>query len=382
MQENYTAVEEKINALCIRCGKVLRFGGNFCPYCGKKQEAEKVHRRGNGMGSVYRVGTRWAAAVVLGWHDGKPVRIKREGYRTKREALEALPELRGRKKRDVETLAQIYDRWKAQHEKRAGASTMAGYASAWKHYSGIQYMLVDQIVKSDLQECIDSCTAGKRTKQNMRTLAGLLMRFAMDEQEISMNPALNLWAGDDETTHRAPITEEELQRIWASGLPYSKYVVCACYLGYRPGEFCGLRKDQLMEQDGIHFFRAGIKTDAGKDRAVTIPPVIWPLIQKQMETETEYVFPRESKKGKEKGWRKMESEYYREEIFKPIMAALGIEGKVPYGARHTYSNKLKAVSGSGKDKAELMGHADYTFTEKVYQTSDLESMKAITDQMV
>ena len=364
---------------CIKCTADIPEGAAWCPWCGKKQEIEKARRRGNGQGSVYRIGSKWAAVVVLGWHEGKPIRVKRQGFRTKKEALEAIPGMRARTKRAPETLEKIYERWRAQHEKRAGASTMAGYASAWKHFSGIQYMLVDQIVKSDLQECIDSCTAGKRTKQNMRTLAGLLMKFAMDEQEIARNPAENLWTGDDATTHRAPITEEELQRIWQSGLPYSEYVVCACYLGYRPGEFCGLRKDQLMEQDGIHFFRAGIKTEAGKDRAVTIPPVIWPLIQKQMETETEYVFPRESKKGK--GWRRMESDFYREEIFKPIMAALGIKGKVPYGARHTYSNKLKGVSGSAKDKAELMGHANYAFTEKVYQTSDLEAMKAITDQM-
>lgn len=364
---------------CIKCTADIPEGAAWCPWCGRKQETEKIRRRGNGQGSVYRIGSKWAAVVVLGWHEGKPVRVKRQGFRTKKEALEALPGLRARERREVESLAQIYERWKTQHEKRAGASTMACYTAAWKHFAGIQYMLVDQVVKSDLQDCINSCTAGKRTKQNMRTLAGLLMRFAMDEQEIARNPAENLWTGDDVTTHRSPITEEELKRIWQSGLPYSDYIVAMCYLGYRPGEFCGLRKDQMIEQDGIRYFRAGIKTEAGKDRAVTIPPVIWPIIEKQLSLESDYMFP--VKQKRRDSWQRMSSAYFRENVFNPIMAALGIEGKVPYGARHTYSNKLKGIAGASRDKAELMGHADYSFTEKVYQTSDLESMRRITDQM-
>lgn len=364
---------------CIKCTADIPEGAAWCPWCGKKQESERVRRRGNGQGSIYRIGSKWAAVVTLGWHEGKPVRVKRQGFRTKKEALEAIPGMRARTKRAPETLEQIYSRWKEQHGKRVKLSTMVVYTAAWKHFKSIQFMRVDQVVKSDLQECIDSCPAGKRTKENMVTLAGLLMKFAMDEQEISRNAAENLWSGDDETTHRAPITEEELQRIWASGLPYSEYIVAMCYLGYRPGEFCSLRKDQLMEQDGIRYFRAGIKTAAGIDRAVTIPPVIWPIIEKQLSLESDYMFP--VKQKRREGWQRMSSAYFRINVFNPIMDALGIKGKVPYGARHTYSNKLKAVSGSGKDKAELMGHADYTFTEKVYQSSDLQSMKAITDQM-
>ena len=64
-----------------------------------------------------------------------------------------------------------------------------------------------------------------------------------------------------------------------------------------------------------------------------------------------------------------------------VMDRLGIVGKVPYTTRHTYSNKIKAVSGSDKDKAELMGHASYETTKKHYQSTNLTELKAITDQL-
>ena len=61
------------------------------------------------------------------------------------------------------------------------------------------------------------------------------------------------------------------------------------------------------------------------------------------------------------------------------MASLGIaEGKVPYGARHTYSNKLKKAKGDDLDKAALMGHSDYTFTQTHYQETNLEDRNSIT----
>ena len=78
---------------------------------------------------------------------------------------------------------------------------------------------------------------------------------------------------------------------------------------------------------------------------------------------------------------KMDEAYFRKWVFNPLMKRLGIEGKVPYSARHTYADKIKKVSGAERDKAALMGHADYALTKKIYQSTDLEDRKAITDQL-
>ena len=71
----------------------------------------------------------------------------------------------------------------------------------------------------------------------------------------------------------------------------------------------------------------------------------------------------------------MDDSYFRESAFKPLMASQGIaDGKVPYSARHTYSDKLKKAEGSDKAKAGLMGHTDYAFTQSHYQTTDLDDL--------
>ena len=78
----------------------------------------------------------------------------------------------------------------------------------------------------------------------------------------------------------------------------------------------------------------------------------------------------------------MTDNYFRESVFKPICAVLGVaEGKVPYAARHTFSNKLKTAAGDDIDKARLMGHSDYTFTQTHYQSTDLDDLKAVVDSI-
>ena len=79
----------------------------------------------------------------------------------------------------------------------------------------------------------------------------------------------------------------------------------------------------------------------------------------------------------------MSDAYFRESVFKPLMSRLGIaEGKVPYGARHTYSDKLKNAGGDDKAKAALMGHTDYNFTKKKYQSTSLEDLQAVVESIV
>lgn len=78
----------------------------------------------------------------------------------------------------------------------------------------------------------------------------------------------------------------------------------------------------------------------------------------------------------------MSDAYFRENVFKPLLNRLGIaEGKVPYGARHTYSDKLKKARGDDKAKAALMGHTDYDFTRKKYQSTDIKDLEKVVKSL-
>ena len=384
---------------CIKCEQEILQDSLFCPYCGKKQTVttrETAHkRRGNGLGTVYKRKDRgvWEARIVVDWKwigdppHKTPVYRTKGGFTTKKEAVQYLSELEKEKiiEHKPETLKHNFDSWKEQYEKRVSAKTMEGYAGAFKHLAALHYKRIDTITAVDLQDCIDKCTKGRRTKQLMKVVAGLVFKYAIDSNQIMKDPSANLYLGEDQTTHYEPLSENELHKIEESGLEYSEYIVAMCYLGHRPSEFWGFKKSDYHVEGDTKYLIGGIKTEAGKNRAVTVPPKIVPIIEKRLAVEgTDLLFPRtdRNRKGEFKGYSVMPERYFNKFVWQPMMEQLGISGKVPYAARHTYANKMKAVAGDEKDKAGLMGHASYETTRKHYQTTSLPEKKAITDQML
>ena len=372
--------------ICKNCRKEIPEISVFCLFCGRKQIVQRKQRVANGMGTAYKRGNTWTAKAIIGWKtresDGKrvPVTKYQGGFATRKDAMAAIPNLLKRPNIQIQTFYEVYMRWRIKHSERVDAATMACYSAAFKHFKDLHHCKISDITAIMLQNCMDNCPVGKRTKQNMKVIAGLVMKYAIDDRQISVNAAQNLYTGNDPTGHREPITEAELKNIRAAfdTEPYAKYVYAMCYLGFRPTEFLTLRKSDYHKDGDTHFFVAGSKTEAGRNRAVTIPPVILPIIQERLAIEgTNLLFP----KYKDGKYSLMTEEYFRRQIFTPLMYRLNIQGKVPYSARHTYANKIKRVSGADRDKAELMGHVDYDLTQKVYQSTDLEERKAITDQL-
>ena len=363
--------------------------------------------RGNGQGTAYqRPGEKtWTVEVVVGkrYPNGditkpkRPVRKKKGGFPTKRAALDYAPILKGEQPvKPQMTMEDVWLAWKPSHEKRVDASTMACYVSAYKHFQSLHGIRMDMISSDDLQQCMDACKAGKRTHQNMRTTAGLLWAYALDKGVVDRDITKNLYTGKGESVQREPITPEEEKVIWSAvgKERYAEYVICLCWLGYRPGELLELRKSQLFcanlaekpEDDPIPvwYFVSGKKTAAGKNRIVVVPDQILPfVIERTYIPGTDLMFPMyqfDRKKEKFLGFKQMTDNYFREMVFKPMMSRLGIaEGKVPYGARHSFANKLKHAAGADRDKASLIGHSNYLFTQSAYQSTDLADLKRIVE---
>ena len=371
----------------------------------KRKPRPKV--RGNGMGCAYqRPGEKtWTVEVVVGWKypngditkPKRPVRKKKGGFATKRAALEYATTLKGNPSETVRmTLQDAYLAWKPSYEKRIDASTMACYTSAYKHFSALHGTWMDQISSDALQACMDACKAGKRTRQNMRTTAGLLWAYALDKKAVDRDITKKLYTGKGTSVHREPITPQEEAVIQkAIGHErYAEYIYCLLFLGYRPGELLELRKDQLFCSNlaehpddppiPVWYFVNGKKTEAGRNRIVVVPDQILEyVIARTYVPGTDLMFPmyRFSRKTKMfLGFKPMSDKYFRESVFKPMMSRLGIaEGKVPYGARHSYADKLKYASGSDRDKAALIGHKNYLFTQSAYQSAYLADLKKIVE---
>lgn len=379
---------------CKKCHREISEESIYCSFCGALQKYVPRSRpkNANGLGTAYKRNNAWTIKITIGWkkaEDGHkiPIRRTKGGFKTRTLALKYASQLAITPVKKIDTLDQVWEKWKSAHEPTVGKSTMAGYVAAYKHFKNLHLMPVDKITANMLQKCIDECSAGKRTKQVMKVVSNLLMKYAMDDDQLNKNSAANLKTGKDTTKTREPITDEELETIRShfKDEEYAPYVFAMCYLGFRPTEFLSMKKDAYHSKGDVHYLVSGEKTEAGRDREVTIPPVILNIVKKQLENlESEHLFPRikRNRKGEFEKYDLMTEAYFREWVFKPMMRRLGIaEGKTPYSSRHTYADKMKNIEGADRDKAALFGHSKYTTTKQFYQSSNLEDKKRLTDQL-
>ena len=343
--------------------------------------------RPNGAGSAYKRGKTWTARVVVGWkcaEDGHaiPNYKTKGGFRTKRDALAYCETLKNapRTVRKL-TMQEIYDLWLPAHEGRVGRSTMNCYRAAWKYYLPIHHMPFADIDLDDLQECVDDCPCGKRTKENMRALAGLLCKYAIPRHQTDLNYGEYIHTGNDEKGTHPAFSHEQIELIHdqIGVTPHAEDVYTLIYTGFRPSELFSLKKSDY--RDSILY--GGIKTEAGKNRAVPVSRRIIHIIEDKLFGNSEYLFPKDD-------GTKMSAKYFRDNYFYPVLAAAGIQPiptpdhpayYVPYSCRHTFANLLKNAPGSDKDKAGLMGHEEYKTTQRLYQSAEIEAFKSIVNSL-
>lgn len=378
---------------CRKCRAELPDNAKYCPQCGAKQTiGRKPKARGNGTGSVYQLPNRtWKAVYIVGWESDKDGNLRRKtrtksGFRTKKEALAYLPTLAllpaAQKRKDV-TLKELYDKWEPTH--RAGPSTMNCYRAAIKHFRPLWHSRLDDIDIDDLQECLDECPSGKRTRENMKALCGLLYKYAIPRHMAALNLGQYLVvggaSGEDRRALPLPIVEKLREHI--GDVPYADYIVAQCYLGFRPSELLALDVTDYDDQERA--FIGGAKTDAGRDRTVTVSPKIQPIVDRLVAGKASGpVFC-----GKDGDQMPLKS--YRA-AFYAALDAVGCENPVeeingnkrrrytPHSCRHTFATLMKAVNAPDKDKLELIGH---TSTEMLrhYQDVDIASLRRITDAL-
>lgn len=383
---------------CRKCKKEIPDASAFCLFCGAKQTVGQKRRGGrtrpNSSGTAYKRGRTWTARVTV---DSVPVvvddvpRMKlifatKGGFAKKSDALAYCPQLlqeakarSARAEKPMLTMQQIYDLWSSAHEDKVVHSTMNCYRAAWKYFRPLHGVNFCDIDLDDLQECVDDCPRGKRTKENMKALAGLLCKFAIPRHYTDLNYAEYIDTGNGKKGTRPAFTKEQIETIrqHVGVTPHADDIYCMIYLGFRTAEFVSLRKENYI--DGILY--AGIKTEAGFDRAVPVSDKIRPIIEARMAGPSDYLFP------KDDGSR-MSANYFRDVYFYRVLAAAGIQPLptpdkpayyTPYSARHAFANLLKDVPGSDKDKAGLIGHEDYKTTKRHYQSVELDALRKIIE---
>lgn len=376
---------------CIKCKKDIQDDFLYCPYCGKKQVKEvKPRQRGNGQGTVYKDGSRYRAIVTLGYYlddKGKRKRkTKSQRFDTKKEAVAAIPRLLAepvKKNRQDVTFKALYDKWLPSHQ--AGKSTLECYKAAMNYFQPVWFSRMADIDIDDLQECLDDCGKGKRTQQNMKTVCGLIYKYGIPRQAVpdNLNLSQYLKVNGDDAAPRSSFTDDEIEMIRKAvgTVDHADWIYCMIYLGFRPAEFLALDVKDYNQKEKA--FVGGAKTEAGMNRTVTVSPKIQPIIESIIGKRTGGPLIR-TPKGVT--W---DYSNFRQDIFYPTLDKIGISNPIldngvhkytPHSCRHTFATLMKRVSGSDKDKLELIGH---TSTEmlRYYQDVNINDLKSITDKL-
>lgn len=374
---------------CRKCHAEIPDGSKFCIACGVKQNVKQNPKnRGNGQGSVYQLpNKKWIAIKTIGYDIGEGGKLKRvtkskSGFKTKKEAIEYLPRIGAERRVRAVTFREVYEAWEPTH--RAGKSTMACYKAAMEYFKPVWRSNLPDITIDDLQECMDECQKGKRTKENMKALCGLLYKYAIPRKLTNINMGQYLVVGSGSAGSKDALPDEAVAALEknAGKIPGADYVLCQCYLGFRPSEFLAL--DAMNYRREERAFVGGAKTEAGRDRVVTVSPKIQPIVDRLTKDKIAGpVFC--GTDGKQIG-----IEAYRSMFYK-VLEQCGIDNPTeidsngqkrrkytPHSCRHTFATMMKRVSGSDKDKLELMGH---TSTEMLrhYQDVAIEDLRKITD---
>ena len=371
---------------CKRCGSNLPENALYCPFCGRGINIPPTpKKRGNGQGTAIKRGKTWTAIanVATYWEDGrlKRKRVSKGGFKTKKEALEFIPTLmKGGLIQSDLTMIELYRMWHDQHENDVSKSTMDCYRAAWKFFEPVYYLKVRDVKTSLLQKCLDESEKGKRTQENMKTLATMLFRMAMQNDIVDKNYADGLKPRGEKQEPRQPFTREELDKMFNivinDHFDYIKshldYVVILCYTGFRVEEFLNLKRSDFYEDGDWAYFVGGSKTEAGRDRIVGISPRILPIVRRHLQNpKCDFIFDDNGKKLSAKKFRQL---YYE------ALDLADIERRVPHCCRHTFATLMKDVNAPDKDKMEMIGHSSMSMTME-YTHADMDGLKKITNSL-
>jgi site-specific recombinase XerD len=347
----------------------------------------------NGFGTVYELsGSRrkpWIARKTVGWTTtivvDKKTGEKKEKhkqlfetvgyYEKKQQGIDALVLNRINPisaNTDI-TLGELYKEWsEIKYEEEITKETIGCYKAGWKHIKIHEKEVFKNLRISHWQSIINKCRIAGMSKSSLnkiKLVAGMLYDYAIDNKIIDQNLGKKIKIKKEDSAKKEPFTDLEFKQIEktaSEGVEWADTIMILLDTGMRISEMMLLTKFSINLKEKL--ITGGIKTDAGKDRAMPIHPRILPYIQKWYDKGGERLICDE--KGKPISVRK-----YREDLYHPVLKKIGVRALNPHSCRHTFGTRLSNAGANTKAIQNLMGHADYSTTANIYTHPNLEELR-------
>ena len=353
----------------------------------------KPAKRENGAGTVYKradaVYRPWVAAAPAALKDGRITRAIIGRYATQEEAKEALAEyVRSPIQKPKMTMQELFNEWYPIGTRELSDSMKAGYNAAWKKLAPLHDLKVRDVRTQHMQKAIDALAAPHtvtrygRTEERgamsrsslakMRVLLNLLGKFAVQNDFSQKNYAEFLHLPREEKKAvKDCFTDEECEKIeQAVGtVPYADWILCMIYTGFRIGEFLGLSSASVKNMNSVLVLVGGSKTEAGRDRVVPVHEKISAIVEAQMAKQGQTLFCRPDGSPMPIG-------YFREKLYRPALAQIGVRPLPPHATRRTFSTKMSAAGVRQEDMIALMGHADFSVDIDYYIKQSAKTLDA------
>lgn len=326
----------------------------------------------NGFGSVTKMsGKRRRPYIVrksVGWkYDEESDRMIQQfetiGYaRTKKEGLEMLANYSANPQKPEEstaTFAQIYEEFiRYKFGDDTSSISYLSYRTAFRKCEMLHDKLFVNIKRQEMQDVIDKCGLGYKSKTSIKTLFQQLSKFALMDDIIDKNYAQFLKVEGAAPERGEPFSEAALRAIWSvRESSVAQIALMMIYSGLRISELCSVHIDI---ENGI--LTGGMKTKASKSR---IAPIHSATLHFWKDFDQASFSPVN----------------YRNKAFYPLMEQIGFpeeNGKrhTPHDCRHTFSWLADKYGIDEASKHLLMGHTLSGDVEQtVYRHRTIEQLR-------
>lgn len=337
-------------------------------------------RNPNRYGSIVKLaGNRrrpFAVRLSIGLDDEGTMKYKYLDYYEKhQDAIKALAKYNEKPydlaKKNL-TFTDVYDRWTKQRYLDKDKAIPANYAAAYTASEALYKEVFSDLKATHLQKCLNDWQIGYASKKNMRILFGFLFKYAMsnDIVEKDYSAYVELPPQLQSRIHK-PFSTDEIKLMWDNSADRAiQLVLIYTYTGVRPTELIRIKTEDVHLQD--RYMIGGIKTEAGKLRAIPIAEKIYPFIEAWFNPSNDFLL---TDHDGALNYDKMVIRFWN-----PAMNKLGFE-HYPHDGRHTCATLLDNAGINKTIIKRILGHSSTGTTEKVYTHKTVEQLLEAINQI-